>query len=74
MTMSLTVIVIVIDLIKHVSIACFIQSCIILMECFLQSFWLCKFFMLATSTCIVDGGVNYDIIMSLLMKYYSKKH
>ena len=44
------------------------------MECFLQSLWQCKFlcWLQVLALWMLEGGVNYDIIVSLLMKYYSK--
>ena len=59
--------------IKHVSIASLIYIKSNFMECFLQPLRLCKFYMLAMSICIVDirDGVNYDIIVLLLMKYFA---
>ena len=56
--------------IKHVSIACLIQACLILWNVSCNYY---GYAAISTCTAIVDvrGRVNYDITVSLLMKYYS---
>ena len=73
MTLLPTVIDIVIvsdvDVIKHVSIACSIQGCLIVLTVSSNHSGYASFYYVGYKYLHV-GGVNYDIIVSLLMKYY----